>query len=114
MNTYQGSCHCQSVVFEVRCSLDMAYMCDCSICSRKGAGMVYAEQADFKLLRGEHSLGCYQFNTKVAEHYFCRTCGIYTHHKPRTLPGKYGINTGCLQGIDPFSQEVTKVNGASR
>ncbi|WP_205655629.1 hypothetical protein [Alcanivorax sp. 24] len=50
----------------------------------------------------------------MAEHYFCRTCGIHTHHKPRTLPGKYGINTGCLQGIDPFSLEVTKVNGASR
>ena len=65
--------------------------------------MVYAEQADFKLLKGEHGLGCYQFNTKVAEHYFCRTCGIYTHHKPRALSGKYGINAGCLQGIDPFN-----------
>ncbi|KYZ88336.1 MAG: GFA family protein [Alcanivorax sp.] len=114
MNTYQGSCHCQSVVFEVRCSLDMAYMCDCSICTRKGARMVYAEQTDFRLLKGENSLGCYQFNTKVAEHYFCRTCGIYTHHKPRSLPGKYGINAGCLQGIDPFNLEITKVNGGSR
>lgn len=57
----------------------------------------------FKLLAGEEFLTLYQFNTMVAQHYFCKVCGIYTFHRPRTVPGTYGINVGCLDGVDPFS-----------
>jgi len=76
--------------------------------------MVYAEQENFQLLKGKNKLGCYQFNTQVSEHYFCSICGIYTHHKPRSLPGKYGVNTGCLSGVDSAVLKVKSIEGSAR
>ena len=49
------------------------------------------------------ALSCYQWNTKVAEHYFRKTCGIYAHHKRRSNPNQYGINIACLAGVNPYS-----------
>ena len=36
MKTYQGSCHCGRVRFEVRTELTRVSECNCSICRRKG------------------------------------------------------------------------------
>ena len=113
MKTYTGSCHCQAILFEVKCSLEMSYQCDCSICSRKNAKMVYADQHDFTLLHGKDNLTCYQFNTDIAEHYFCKTCGIYTFHKPRMLPDKYGINSGCLEGVNALELPAKVLHGSA-
>jgi hypothetical protein len=57
----------------------------------------------------EH-LRLYQFNTKVAKHYFCGICGIYTHHQRRSFPDQYGYNIGCLEGVDPFLIPNVPVN----
>jgi len=42
------------------------------------------------------------FNTKTARHYFCGTCGIYTHHQRRSNPEEYGFNVACLEGVNPL------------
>lgn len=55
-----------------------------------------------RVTRGEDNLVLYQ-NSKIAKHYFCRTCGIYTHHVRRSNPNQYGINVGCMEGGDPFA-----------
>lgn len=55
------------------------------------------------MLRGQNHLRMYQFNTHVAEHYFCGVCGIYTHHRRRSNPDQYGYNVACLEGTDPFA-----------
>jgi hypothetical protein len=57
--------------------------------------------AALRIVKGEEKLSLYQFDTKEAEHYFCSVCGIYTHHKRRSNPNQYGINLGCLEGVDP-------------
>jgi hypothetical protein len=67
----------------------------------------------FKLLSGEDQLCLYQFNTRTAKHYFCKVCGIYTFHRPRTNPNVYRVNVGCLEGVDPLSLEVSINDGAS-
>ena len=54
------------------------------------------------ITQGSENLTLYQFNTRVAEHYFCKTCGIYTHHRRRSNPNEYGVNLACLEGQSPF------------
>jgi hypothetical protein len=46
-----------------------------------------------------------------AKHYFCKVCGICTFNRPRTAPDLYGINVGCLDGVDPLSLEVGLADG---
>ena len=65
---------------------------------------------DLKIVKGEDNLKMYQFNTNVAEHYFCSICGIYTHHKRRSNPKEFGINIGCMEGINPDEYFKLKVS----
>ena len=39
-------------------------------------------EACFRLLTGADSLRVYQFNKKIAKHFFCQTCGIHTYSHP--------------------------------
>lgn len=98
------SCHCGSVVL----ALDLPEgivnprRCDCSICRRKGAIVASVSLDGIRIVQGEQALKRYQFNTHVAEHWFCSNCGIYTHHRRRSFPDQYGYNVGCLEGVNPF------------
>ena len=66
----------------------------------------------FELHQGADKLATYRFNTGVAEHHFCTSCGIYTHHKRRSNPDQLGINVACLAGLSPFDfPEVTVMDG---
>lgn len=113
LKTYRGQCHCGKVQIEIQSTLEPAMRCNCSICTRKGAVMTRVTADRFKLLGGEDSLTLYQFHTKVAKHYFCKVCGIYTFHRPRTAPEFYGVNVGCLEGVDPLSLQVKVNDGKS-
>ena len=62
--------------------------------------MVRCDQNDLDIETGQERLTEYRFNTKVAIHYFCDRCGIYTFHKMRKLPDKYAINAGCIESIN--------------
>ena len=95
----KGSCHCGAVRFEIHGPIRDFRRCDCSICQRKGAIMCNADKDQFKFVSGEEALGLYQWNTKTARHYFCRTCVIYTHHWRRSRP-EFGYNIGCIEGVD--------------
>ena len=55
-------------------------------------------------------LKLYQFHTKVAKHYFCSICGIYTHHNPRSNPSMTGFNLGCVDEVDVFQYDDVPVN----
>lgn len=99
-----GSCHCGGVAFEVDLpnGLDELSRCNCSMCARRGAIVNPVPLSAFRIIQGQHLLSLYQFNTKVAEHYFCSVCGIYTHHKRRSNPNQYSVNVACLEGVSPF------------
>ena len=100
----KGSCHCETVTFEVVLSdgLKTARRCTCSYCRARGAVAVSAKMGSLKILSGESKLTRYTFNTGTAQHFFCSICGIYTHHQRRSNPHEYGINVACLQGLSPF------------
>lgn len=110
----QGSCHCGTVKFEVRTAVVPASRCNCSLCRRKGALMTPPFAASqLKVLSGEDALTLYQFNTRVAKHFFCRHCGIYPFHQTRKDPLLWRVNIGCLEGVDPYTLEAGVADGAS-
>lgn len=104
---HRASCHCGLVELELDLPDGLVDLkrCNCSICRRKGAVMAYVPLDGLRILKGTKHLRTYQFNSRVAEHYFCSNCGIYTHHKTRSTPHQYGFNVGCLDGINPFDIE---------
>ncbi|SAL04907.1 glutathione-dependent formaldehyde-activating protein [Caballeronia arationis] len=110
----QGACHCGRVRFEVRTALAPASRCNCSLCRRKGAPMTPPfAAAELKILSGEDALTLYQFNTRVAKHYFCKHCGIYPFHQTRKDPQLWRANIGCLEGVDPYTLDAGLSDGAS-
>lgn len=106
------SCHCGSVVLELDLPDGVVNprRCDCSICRRKGAVVASVPLSGIRILQGDEHLRLYQFNTRVAKHYFCGVCGIYTHHQRRSYPDQYGYNVGCLEGINPFLLGEVPIN----
>ena len=46
------------------------------------------------------ALTTYRFNTGVAKHTFCATCGIHPFYVPRSDPDKIDVNVRCLDGVD--------------
>ena len=100
----EGACHCGAVRFTVTLAdgLDQPRRCNCSLCRMRGAVVVSARAGDLTVTQGADKLALYQFNTRVAEHYFCSVCGIYTHHKRRSNPHQLGVNVACLSGVSPF------------
>jgi hypothetical protein len=111
-----ASCHCGTVKLEVTLpnGLDKLIRCNCSLCKRKGAVMMGMPLERLRVVEGAEKLTLYQWNTRVAKHYFCSVCGIYTHHQRRSDPTQYGINVACLEGVDPLALgDVTVLDGAS-
>lgn len=101
---HQAACHCGSVRFKLKLSdgIRSARRCNCSYCRMRGAVAVSVNLADLKVLQGQDALSLYQFKTKVAKHYFCSKCGIYTFHQRRSRPNEYGVNVACIEGMSPF------------
>ena len=106
------TCHCKGVEAEVNVQQPFTKIirCNCSICKRKGAIMTMVGPDDFKIIKGAELLKLYQYHSKTAKHYFCSKCGIYTHHNPRSNPSMFGINVGCLDGIDALKLENISIN----
>ena len=111
-----GRCHCGAVRFEAifRDGMGALNRCNCSLCRKKGAVMTSIPLADLKLLSGEDALALYQWNTRVAKHYFCKVCGVYTHHQRRSAPDLYAINVACLDDQTLIGDRpIGTLNGAA-
>ncbi len=97
---YQGGCHCGRIAFTVRGDLDQVDDCNCSICRKKGFLHMIVPADQFVLLRGADALATYTFGTGVAQHHFCKVCGIHGFYIPRSDPDKVDVNVRCLDGVD--------------
>ena len=112
MAKYQGSCHCGKVRFEVELELDHVRVCDCSICTRRGALNHRIPESDFHLWTPLDELTVYQWHTKTAKDYFCPVCGILPFRRPRTAPKNWTINVRCLEGVDLTALVIQRVHGS--
>lgn len=107
-SSHKASCHCGGVVIELTLptGVENPRRCDCSLCRRRGAICASVPLADLRVIQGEELLTLYQFNTRTAKHYFCKVCGIYTHHQRRSDPNVFAYNVGCLEGVNPFDLDA--------
>ena len=99
---YKGSCHCGAVRFEVEAPERVEVeRCNCSICRRSGFLHLIVPASKFHLVSGENALTTYTFNTGVARHTFCATCGIKPFYTPRSNPDGVDVNLNCLEELPP-------------
>jgi hypothetical protein len=111
-----GACHCGTVRFRVKLTdgFNNVRRCTCSYCRMRGGVVVSANVGDLVFNAGEEALTVYQFNTRVAQHYFCSKCGIYTHHRRRSNPKELSINVACLEGVSPFDfDDIPVIDGVN-
>ena len=111
MTTFEGGCHCGRVRFRVTATLDGVTECNCSICARKGILHLIVPREQFELVSGGDELTTYRFNTGVAQHHFCRHCGIHSFYVPRSDPEKIDVNVRCLDGVDLDAIEIHRFDG---
>ena len=111
---YQGSCHCGSVKFSFDAEeISKGLRCTCSICSRKAAMMLAdaIPEGELVIEADEKDIGLYQFGSKIAKHYFCKNCGIYTHNETIRAPGHMRVNLGCVDDLDTSGLELLVFDG---
>ena len=100
MNTYTGGCHCGLVRFRASGDLSDVSVCNCSMCQKKGFWHWIIPPSQFELVSGADALTVYSFNTGVAQHRFCKVCGIHSFYTPRSHPDQVDVNARCLDGVD--------------
>ena len=114
MTTYPGGCHCGRVRFEVTVPEDVVLTrCNCSICRMTGHLHLIVPRDGFRLLSGEDDLQTYTFNTGVAQHRFCRHCGIKSFYVPRSHPDGISVNANCLDEGAELFPSVRNFDGAN-
>ena len=107
---YAGGCHCGRVRFEVEAPARIEVAeCNCSICA-KVAYLHLIVPAD-RLLAGRDDLTTYTFNTGVAQHHFCKHCGVKSFYIPRSHPDGVSVNARCLDGVAVESMTVLPFDG---
>ena len=112
--TWQGSCHCGKVAFEVDGEPEQVIECNCSICRRKGAKMWFVPRTQLRLLTPEANLATYTFNSHRIKHLFCPTCGIHVFGEASKDGNPMAaINVRCLDEIDLDALPVRHFDGKS-
>jgi len=112
MITHTGGCHCGRVRFEADAPARInACECNCSICVKSGFLHLFVSADDFRLLQGEDAIQTYTFNTGVAQHHFCRDCGVKSFYIPRSHPNGVSVNVHCLDPETIESIDITPFDG---
>ena len=108
---HKAKCHCAAVQFQITSPLTEFTTCDCSLCTMRGAVMVKVPEADLTVTAGERALRLYQWNSRIAKHYFCSNCGIYVFHNKRAEPDHFGVNVRCLTDVSITDAPIRATEG---
>ena len=49
---------------------------------------------------------------EVAQHLFCRKCGVKSFYRPRSNPDGWSVNARCLDSADGLTIDVEPFDGA--
>ncbi|HTV96900.1 MAG TPA: GFA family protein [Steroidobacteraceae bacterium] len=110
--THAGGCHCGRVRFEVDAPARLEVAdCNCSICAKVGYLHLIVPANRFRLIAGDDSLTTYTFNTHVAQHHFCRHCGVKSFYVPRSHPDGVSVNARCIESATVESMSISPFDG---
>jgi len=102
---HAGGCHCGAVRFEAAFpEVVEAQACNCSMCEKVGFIHLIVSESRFRITAGADRLTDYTFNTGVARHLFCATCGVKSFYRPRSNPDGWSVNARCLD--DPSALDI--------
>jgi len=109
-----GGCHCGAVRFEADLPDEVvALSCNCSICAMTGFIHVIVDKANFRIQSGEDNQIEYTFNTGVAKHLFCKTCGVKSFYHPRSHPDGISVNLRCFDADQGIAGRIEDFDGAN-
>jgi hypothetical protein len=112
--THSGGCHCGAIRFEVQAPADIqALSCTCSMCATTGFLHLIVTDDEFAITAGADNLSEYRFNTGVAKHLFCKTCGIKAFYVPRSHPEGWSVNVNCIDKSSITSVKIEAFDGAN-
>jgi hypothetical protein len=107
-----GGCHCGAVRFEAKLPPTIeAQSCNCSMCEKVGFVHIIVPESRFRLTGGQGSFALYTFNTGVAQHLFCRVCGVKSFYRPRSNPDGWSVNARCLDSADDLNISIFAFDG---
>ena len=107
-----GGCHCGAVRFEAALpDVVEAQTCNCFMCDKVGFIHLIVPDSRFRLLSGQGAMTSYRFNTGVAEHLFCQTCGVKSFYRPRSNPDGWSVNARCLDEVEVLDIRVEAFDG---
>lgn len=112
LTTHTGGCHCGDVRFEIQVPPRARVLsCNCSMCNKLGYLHLIVDRDKFKLLTPEENIQTYTFNTRIAQHYFCKRCGVKSFYVPRSHPDQYSVNVRCLDEGTFEPEEIIDFDG---
>ncbi|MBD3728894.1 MAG: GFA family protein [Sphingomonadales bacterium] len=108
----RGGCHCGAVRFGIEVKPPVTLLdCNCSICSMTGYLHLNVPHRHFTLEQGGDALVSYRFGTGMAEHLFCKHCGIKSFYQPRSHPDCWSVNFRCLDPGHGIAPEIRRFDG---
>ena len=110
---HRGSCHCGKVAIEFESDIQGGLACNCSICSRSGALLMFLPRDAVTVQAAPDAMTTYTFNKHNIQHRFCKTCGIKVFGEGTDPKGNRtaAINIRCIDGVDLDKIPVQHFNG---
>ena len=94
---YTGGCHCKAIRFELLAPKNLSvWKCNCTICYMKQNHNFIIPKTNFKLIADDTNITTYTFNKHIAQHKFCKICGVQAFYFPRSNQDGVAITIYCL------------------
>lgn len=95
----KGSCHCESIEFELKGNPELVVNCHCNECKKRN-GSAYStymavKQSDLSIIKGNEYLKAYTIEN-VGEKHFCSKCGSPIYNNNYRYPGLYMLFYGVV------------------
>lgn len=104
--THTGGCHCGAVRWEIEAPAVLkTHTCNCSMCNLTHYQHLIVPKHRFRVVKGDNHLNLYTFGSGIAQHYFCKTCGVKSFYIPRSNPNGVSVHARC---IDPATVQAVE------